>query len=378
MSQKPRVLLVGLLPGLSAMHLPSHLARVGMDVWFAGSDKCVLANSGFLSKLLLLKTEHYTYAQLISCIELSEPQWIVPIDDTATAALQAIATGISGVPNSDKTASPSVLALLKRSLGYSGGYCYKNVRAFMAVKAAQAGIDCAEQTTVTKDLSSVRAFVTEHGFPVVFKREGSSAGFGVHILDDEPALVSFLASDEFAAQAYQWVIQKYVPGSLGMHTVFASEGRVHAELSAVQVQRRVNRESAPSSVIRLIEHTGMRLAARRFIGVTGASGFHSWDFKLDEEDQAVMIEYNPRPIALSHLGVLTGQDLCVAFARQFGETVVSPRSAAVFKERTVALFPEEWWRDSSSPWLVDATHDVPWSDHKLLQKIFSNLKQPTA
>lgn len=359
----PRLLLVGLLPGLGGMHMPRHLARTGCELVFAGIDTCMASRSSHVRERLSWggDSEALTVGALSAFIERCRPDWIVPIDELATFRLQYLARrasqpGASLLP-------PAMVALLLRSLGEAQGYALHVVRQKCHDIARRAGIAVPEQVLI-RSLEDMIGFAARCGYPFVLKREQSMGGMAVFIVDDESAARSLASRHKPGQDDTPWVAQAHVPGTLGMHAVFADHGHVLAAVSAVQIRRRSQRPTAPSSVVRLCSHAGMTSAATAFIAASGASGFHGWDFQLDAHGQAVMIEHNPRPISITHLGGLIGSDLCAALAGLLGQPVgTAPVAGAM---RDVALFPDEWWRNARSPLLHGPFHDAPWDDPALL------------
>ena len=297
----------------------------------------------------------------IDCVRQSQPQWVIPLDELSAQVLQQI--GIGQLQGGEFPLPAEVVELVRRSLGNPTGYPLFAVRRRAYETAHAATIPVAVQADVDT-FEACFQFAREHGYPVVLKREGSSGGVAAFILDSEAALGDFNASGQFGRAGWPWVIQGFIPGVLGMHAVFAEQGRILAKLSAVQIGRRSNRPTAPSSVVKLLQHDAMEASCAAFVAATGASGFHGWDFQLEETGNALMIEHNPRPISISHLGYLLGDDLCRALATACGVTIGNPRPSTG-KECQVALFPDEWQRDPLSPTLHETFHDAPWDDPPL-------------
>ena len=356
----PRLLLVGLLPGLGGMHMPRHLARTGCDLVFAGIDTCMASRSSHVRERLSwgAGSEALTVSAFI---ERCRPDWIVPIDELATFRLQSLARrasqpGASLLP-------PAMLALLLRSLGEPQGYALHGVRQKCHAIARSAGIAVPEQVPI-RSLEDMIGFAARSAYPFVLKREQSMGGTGVFIVADENAARSLASRHKPGQEGTPWVAQAHVPGTLGMHAVFADQGQVLAAVGAVQIRRRSQRPTAPSSVVRLCSHEGMAAAAAAFVAASGASGFHGWDFQLDAHGEAVMIEHNPRPISITHLGGLIGSDLCAALAGLLG--LPAGTAPVAGRMRDVALFPDEWRRDARSPLLNGPFHDAPWDDPALL------------
>lgn len=361
----PRILLVSLLPGMGSMHLPRHLARAGLEVVFAGARSSLASRSGHVKAFCPWEFNDGGLAvdPFLNAVRQWRPQWVIPLDELSSQVLQQI--GIGRLDGAVTALPADVVELVRRSLGDPAMYSLFAVRrrAFEAARAAN--IPVPAQADVAT-LEACLAFAGEHGYPVVLKQESSRGGVGTFILNNEAALREFTASAQFKPSGPPWVVQGFVPGALGMHAVFADRGRVLAQLSAVQISRRSNRLTAPSSVVRVMQHDAMAASCAAFVAATGASGFHGWDFQLDEAGKAWMIEHNPRPISISHLGHLLGSDMCRALAGVCGVAGGDQVQSAATTERLVALFPDEWQRDAYSPLLHEAFHDAPWDDQALL------------
>ena len=359
----PRILLVGLMPGLGNMHLPRHLARAGLEVVFAGVGSCMASRSGHVRTSYPWPSDGGGLAvePFIDCVRQSQPQWVIPLDELAAQVLQQI--GIGQLPGGESPLPADIVELMRRSLGNPTGYPLFAARR----RAFETGRAASIPVAIQADVDTFEAclqFAREHGYPVVLKQEASSGGAAAFILDSEAALGNFTSSGHLGRPGQPWVIQRFIPGELGMHAVFAEQGRILAKLSAVQIRRRSDRATAPSSVVKLLQHEAMAASCAAFVAATGASGFHGWDFQLEENGNAVMIEHNPRPISISHLGYLLGDDLCRALANACGVTIGNPRPSAG-EECNVTLFPDEWQRDPLSPMLHETFHDAPWDDQPL-------------
>jgi hypothetical protein len=362
----PRILLVGLLPGLGGMHLPRHLARVGFHVFFAGTEACMTSRSGLIRERHAWEPAEkgFSFTPFYDCVTRIRPDWVVPLDELASARLQEVGRGTS---HGREPAFPrGMVDFVRRCLGDPQGFGFTRVRSGFHAAATRAAVAAPAQEDVA-GAESLIAFAAAHGYPVILKRERSMGGAGVFVLESEAAVREICGRQKVGAGGTAWVVQSFVPGQLGMHAVFADRGRVVAQLSAVQLRRRSARVTAPSSVVRLCRHPAMAAACAAYVAATGASGFHGWDFQLEENGKAVMIEHNPRPISISHLGGLLGDDLCAALATRCGlpGAVVSP----VDHEPVVTLFPDEWRRDPNSPMLHGPYHDAPWDDPALFAAV---------
>lgn len=359
----PRVLLVGVHPGMGGMHMPRHLVRTGIEVAVIGASACMASRSGHVREYFPWNSDNKGFAvePFTSCVRKFQPQWVVPLDELSVQILQQIGSGKqdgqgAGIP-------VDIVELVQHSLGDPKGYSLSSVRRRTYETACAAGIPVPTQADVGS-LDATLAFAHSHGYPVVLKRENSMGGMGVFILEDEIALRNFFAQGLLASGGAAWVVQRYIPGKLGMHAVLAEKGRILAKVSAVQITRRSTKLTAPSSVVQLCRHESMAASCAAFVAATGASGFHAWDFQLEKAGGAFMIEHNPRPISISHLGGLLGDDLCTALAAACGGAP-NRRPSDPAQECLVTLFPDEWLRDPQSPMLHGPFNDAPWDDPAL-------------
>ena len=365
-SSTPRLLLIGMLPGFGAMHLPRHLHRVGFDLAFAGTQDCMTSRSGHIGRRMEWRGDfQHSFEPFLHSFEKFQPTRVVPLDELANLRLQQIGAGLAKHQNQALPAQ--AIDLVQRSLGDPRGYSRDATRRVYHAIAQQASIAVPAQRTVS-GIAAILEFAQAHGYPVVLKRELSMGGVGVFILESEAQAARLGTQQKVGLGPVTWVVQSHATGQLGMHAVFADEGRVLAQVSAVQQSRRDSHPTSPSSVVTLCQHQAMADAAARFVQISKASGFHGWDFQLDASGGAVMIEHNPRAISITHLGGLVGSDLCGALASSCGLASAPNRSCLALPSSTreVALFPDEWRRDPRSPKLGDTYHDAPWDDPELL------------
>jgi hypothetical protein len=158
-------------------------------------------------------------------------------------------------------------------------------------------------------------------------------------------------------------LQRYVRGELTFRALACAEGSVLDGVSFL-AERRNPSETGASTALRAIEHEEMAEASRRIVAALGASGFVSFDFILNAEGDAYLIEMNARPIASGHLGRLFGHDIYAAMLAHLAGTAYRPADIAD-PPRSVALFPRELDRDPSGALLDQAAgvlHDIPHDD----------------
>jgi len=267
--------------------------------------------------------------------------------------------------------------ILARSLGRADSFGDRLLKHRTLAVARSLGV-AAPPGGAAADLEEVRAIAADIGFPLVLKRPVGSGGSGVLVCRDAAALPA-----AFAALAdRQWhggrrrhnslppwfppflpiEVQRFVVGRPAMSCAVARDGRLLAALCAVS--ERTGGPVSPSSVVRLLHHEAMVRATAAMAAAFGASGFVSFDFILEEDSgKAWLIECNPRPIGIAHLGPRVGVDLMRAYRQSIEKSVpaeaLSEAPAFARGEATAARFPAEWTRDPASPFLAGAFHDVP-------------------
>jgi biotin carboxylase len=124
--------------------------------------------------------------------------------------------------------------------------------------------------------------------------------------------------------------------------------------------------NGPSTIVSIGPNPVCEAIARKLVAAMGASGFLAFDFIWDQSsNSAVLLECNPRPNQISHLGPHIGVDLCRALKRaSAGECIeVSPVTNSV----VVPLFPQEWLRDEDSALKKLPKLDIPRQDPSLLE-----------
>jgi len=105
----------------------------------------------------------------------------------------------------------------------------------------------------------------------------------------------------------------------------------------------------------------------KLAGAWGLAGFIGFDFIVDARGDAWLIECNPRPTPIAHLGERAGEDICLALRRQLAG--LPPLSMQQKETLIVAHFPHEALRDPASPYLTAAIYDVPRDDPGLLRRL---------
>jgi hypothetical protein len=375
---------------------------VGMDRVLAATAKlgaaCALVSPpGFYSSKTRFIEHHFPLSRhygiwlgmafvrrrLENAVRTWQPDMVVPLDDVASNLLRGLALT---APAGDRLGD-----LIKTSLGASGGYPAASSRAELMRVAAAAEVRI-PRFHVAGDAAETMQTAHTWGYPVVLKSEQTCGGNGVVIAAGPQALHAALTPPSGrtgiwrrcrrAGRDWMWqraglargaeaapVMQSLIRGVPAMRTVAAWNGQVLAGASFV-AERTHPAPTGASSVVRHVEHSEMETAVRRMVQVLGCSGFVSFDFMLDEaQEAAYLIEMNPRPIGTTHLGRLFGHDIVGALLTRLGHRPVAASAMRQRADRRVAMFPRELERDPLALERLRSgvmLHDVPNDDPAVL------------
>jgi biotin carboxylase len=362
----PRVLILSLRNWLGASRLPKAFARAGFQVTALTFPGLLLARCRHADTQLFLPDQGTEFELIGACraiLERTAPSLVVPTDEASVELLQAVAaTASRELPGND-----ALLGLLRDSLGDFKQHGVLRDRRALANLAETLSLR-APAHSVVHNLEQALAFAERHGQALVLKAEESFAGMGVWICKDQPAVaaaVSRLAGGNERALKEGVLAQAFVPGRTAMRAVVAWRGEVLAGLSALKLETHPG-STGPSSVVQFIEQPEMASTAHAMVRALGFSGFASLDFIVEEGGAAHLIELNPRPTPICHLGEHLGRDLCVSLRRALRGEPTEEHEAPGLPQK-VALFPQEWVRNPSSPHLRDSFHDVPWDEPDLIE-----------
>jgi len=238
------------------------------------------------------------------------------------------------------------------------------------------------------------------GFPAVLKANGTSGGDGVRVvramdeaerafrllqapprvlraakhalIDDDLTLISpALRRRKFVVNA-----QTFVDGKEATSAVACWKGKVLAALHFEVIGK--TSSVGHATVVRLIENPEMSAAAVKMAERLNLSGVHGFDFMLEKKTgNAYLIEINPRATQVGHLALGSGRDIPAALYAAVSGEAVQP-APKVSEKDTLALFPQEWIRDSESPFLRSAYHDVPWEEPELVRDCVNKRRKQSA
>jgi 3',5'-cyclic AMP phosphodiesterase CpdA len=301
-------------------------------------------------------------AALLAAIERVRPDIVVPTDESSILALHAVEALARRADVSDRARRA-----IESSLGDPAHRETVRSRKALAELASSLTVRTPGHAVVRSE-SDALAFAARHGYPTVLKEEDSAAGFGVFICKDEAELRQAIrkASGNEAVFSQGLLAQTFIPGRTAMRVVVARQGKVLGGLSATKLETWPS-ATGPSTCVELMEHAEMKASAESIVAALGYSGFASFDFMVDAEGGAHLIELNARPTPITHLGERLGACLCRhLYAALTGQPPAAgePRGLPL----RVALFPQEWVRDQNSQHLRDGVyHDAPWDEPDLVE-----------
>ena len=362
--------------------LPQALKNAGFEVAALCLPEALLAKTRYLDRLFpLAKTMDSAklLKQLAEAMEDWQPDLLICGDEMTVALSHYVARNTAKL---SKVLSTRTLQLLKASVGDPQFFDATLFKHDTLAAANALGLRVPAMTSVTNVMEAWH-FVEKIGYPVVLKKNFGCAGVGVKVCRNEAAVASALQTFMPRSQSHfkvfaqkqlrrDWFptgkvlsLQQFIQGRTAMYPLVALNGEILAGFAAIKEV--TCSETGPSSLIRLINHDEMQATATALIQQFQFTGFASFDFMIEAETgHAYLLECNPRPVPVCHLGTLGGVNLGQAlFARLSGQPW-KPQTS-VEQEQVICLFPQEWRRDPNSANLHQIYHDVPWDDPALVK-----------
>jgi hypothetical protein len=232
-----------------------------------------------------------------------------------------------------------------------------------------------------KSVSEAENVAASFGFPVFLKVSFSWAGQGAIRCENPKQLrkafnglkirTSWAKSMARRALARDWYpsesdieVQEAIIGESMMYCVAALDGKMLGGLFASRAARMGT--TGPSTTVTIGENADCRQMSGKMTAAMGASGFLAFDFMLCQSTgEMFLLECNPRPNQICHLGQKVGSDLCQALADGLHECAQAPSIPT--GDAIVPLFPQTWFQDETSALTGVSSLDVPQNDPKLLE-----------
>jgi hypothetical protein len=387
--KRPKLLIVALDNWHSIARLPRTLQRAGFEVAALCCPNSFLASTRYLDQCFSLRSKRLgsrICRQVADILTRWQPQMVVPGDDRTVLFFQ----GMLQLHREGKLQlAPALLEILRFSFGNFNWPAEATSKHLTLQRANKLGIKT-PRFACAHSLDDAVSLADEMGWPVVVKKSTGWGGGGVAFCDNKLQVETTYRKYSEAArwkgrvklriiQLRGWslgtawhpadrsvTINEAIRGEPAMIAVAAINGKVLSHVTAIKVECSPQLRG-PSSVVRFIQHSGISQAVEKLVGQWGATGLLGFDYMLAANGEASLIECNPRPISLTHIGCLSGCDPVLALHHHLTGLEIPAPSAP--HHAVVVHFPNEWRRDPQSHYLVNAWHDVPWDDPGLLEKL---------
>lgn len=355
--------------------LPQNLQAMGLSVATLCPQDNVLGLSEHASHRFTLprtRSAPRMARALADAIRQAKPRLIIPADEQAVVLMHGFACG-----NCARDLDADALATIVRSLGRPDRYGAMLFKSETLALARSIGV-CVPDGGTANTAGEALHIAEAIGYPVFLKHSFGWSGQGVIRCDDAGAVLAALHQRTRLRRVKamlrrvlnrDWYpalspvdVQGVVKGRPAMVCALAWRGRMIGAFGGETLS--TTSATGPSSSVRLGPHPAMEAAAKAMIEAMGCTGWVGFDFMLDEEGgEPVLLECNPRPIQVCHLGYRIGVDLAAELASLLrGE---EPRRQPLRADRTldVVLFPHALDPGRVLPGMLD---DVPGADHGLM------------
>jgi hypothetical protein len=362
---------------LAPVRMPAALHRAGFEVALLAPSGALAARSRFVARSFVLREHAHAREWLLAlaaAVDACRPALVLPGDEMSLRLMQAL---VLDPPRSLPQDRLHALAqLVVRSLGAPEFYATGTDKSRLQPLLQAAGVRVPEFAVVATAEEAARA-ARELGPEVVIK---PSNGTGSR--DVVPCATPQAASDAFlriasAARRHpatdgvpQVLVQRRIVGRMIGRASVAHDGVELAGFTRERLQS--TRALGSSSVVRYLHAAEPADFTRRIARALGITGFFCNEFCVERATGAAyLIDFTRRMAPPTHTGSLVGVDLCAALAaalrgERFESTDLPPDYS-----HTMALFPQELWRDPESEVLDRYPMDVPWDDPSLLRELLT-------
>ena len=374
------VLLVATATGwLGTARMPRSLATAGFEVALLAPRGALAAKSRFVARLGHLP-DGATPVQWVhafaAMVKATSPRLVVPCDDVAFRLLQMLA--VSPPDRLSPALAHELRPLIVDSLGDPAHYRTSVDKTLLPGAAAALGVRVPPHAVVAT-LGAAESFAGAHGYPVVLKRDESTAGDGVEIVEARerlaPAFTRLALQDRSGSTGHgarALVIQARIPGMIHYENTCAWRGE---RIAGFAVARLAYADAkGPAAVIRCYHSPQIREFSSRLVRGFGMTGLFASEYIVHEATgEAYLLEINRRLTPGMHVGPRVDVDLCAALHSVLRGEAVAGRTAMSAGEEWINVhFPQEWLRDPESAYLRDYPVDVPWDEPELFEAMVAS------
>lgn len=387
-----RILVFSLMPGwVGISRLPKALKQEGFEVIGLCQSTSYLAKTVYLDMQFHFETQWQFRKLFLRILKDQNIDMVVPGDDLSVSYLSQILEKDKWYNFRYKKAWEIVFKSCNNKNAFK---VLANKSALQDLANSMKVLTPNNRKVVSK--TDLKTEMEGRRYPVVLKSDYGVAGSGVRICNNEEELFwaynelytgllkrSILGSFKLKMKRILALpiylreqhisIQDYIDGSLCVTSLFASKGKVLSLFSYKTISSYPTKTSS-SCAIKIVDNFHAKQVVERIIAETRYTGFASFDFILDENDIATLIECNARPTPVVHLSHLCGANLCAMLNIHLGVSTYKLPYLKVEKP-LIALFPNEFKRNRDSYIINYGYHDVPIDDPNLLDRFNQELVQ---
>ena len=297
-------------------------------------------------------------ASVQSAIAEWSPHLLICSDDAAVGELHRLHDRASKKPN--RPTNKRLIELIEFSLGSQATFATTTSKSAMTLLARSLGIRC-PATKVFGSRYAIQPVLDSVVYPILVKADGSWGGRGVRLANNRKELIGAVAElllptgwprpikrligpAAYRLFFYWWPswprnlnIQQYIVGRPCNRAVVCWHGRVISGISVEALA--TSHPFGPTAVANVINNGEMETASRKIVNKLALTGFLGFDFVLDHENKAWLLEMNPRATPTCHLYV---QAPSLPASLFFATTGMEPvNEIQPLQHKTVALFPND-------------------------------------
>lgn len=359
--------------------LPESLSVAGAEVAvMCSADNPMNYSSFAVKKYRMNKLQSWRKFGRVLCAVMRDwkPDLIVPCDELVVVMLHQF---LKNPRLTARLLDPNQIETLRVSIGTTEMLDAMVLKHDTRLLAESLGVAVPKSQLVNSSTEAAKA-AEEIGLPVFLKSSFSWAGQGVircdtpeqaqagfNALRGKSAWIKTLAKRMLARDWYPVnsavEVQQAIAGKSVMYNVVALDGKILGGLFAQRSGRKG--QNGPSTIVAIGDHSECRWMAERMVSAMGASGFLAFDFMCCEKTgRMYLLECNPRPNQIFHLGQKVGADLCQALVDGLNDTSQPTRYPC--QKAVVSLFPQVWMQDEKKALAQVRNLDIPRNDPSLL------------
>ena len=377
----PLLLVATTTTWLGAARMPRPLAEAGFDVSVLAPRRSLYEKSRYVATIGHLD-DNATPLQWVhsfaAAVQATTPRLVVPCDDSAFWLMQMLAAS----PPEGLSHALQLQALIRDSLGDPAWFQASVQKTLLPAAAEALGVRV-PAFVVTAEAEAAREFAAVHGYPVVLKRNHSSAGEGVRICAGPTELapafraLQGLRVTYFARTGRELLVQEYIVGCVKSYHMAAWKGRLLTGYAAEKLERNPS-PTGPSTVQRYHHDADIEEMAVKLTRGFGMTGFFSPECIVDERTGAAyLLEISRRMVPSQHRGSDIDVNHCAALYAALHGIPQTTRSGLDPGEEYIGVhFPQEWLRDPRSDWLRNYPADVPWDEPELVMALLALYDDP--